>query len=298
MRCFHPIAVRQWQGDEKKKQTNSYHLVPCGKCVACLARRRNDWTYRLQREHAGSSYSFFLTLTYNEDNIPVRISEGKPYYVFNKKHIQDYLKRVRYFISELDKNIIGRYYCVSEYGKKTLRPHYHMQFFVKNDNSCRFHKSICQILEKEWPYGYFTRRPTSDPNIHYVTKYCLKSLEQEDPRCIDRTFIMCSKRPYLGECAEENLEKQSFEFPVVFSKGYRQAMPRIYRQKLGFAGCNVPESAEDPRFSADSYTRMAEDFMRTHPGEDFRSFTNYVNERLRNFERDAIRRQQTRNEKL
>lgn len=299
MRCLHPIEVREWEGDEVKRKTNSYRLVPCGKCVACLTRKRNDWTYRLQRERSGSSYSFFLTLTYNDDTIPLRIVNDKPYFVFDKKHVQDYLKRVRYFVSKLDKDVICRYYCVSEYGKRTQRPHYHMQFFVKNDDNCKYYKSVRKILEENWSYGYFQAKTTDDANIHYVTKYCIKSLDEVDERCIDEPFILCSKRPYLGDCAESTLEKQPFQFPVVFSNGMRQAMPRIYRNKLGFAGCNVPESDYDPRLSAATFDEMFRTWKATAlPGSTFKDFQLFVNCRLESYESDARRRQLTRQEKL
>lgn len=298
MRCFHPIEVREWQGEEVKRKTNSYRLVPCGKCVACLSRKRNDWTFRLQKERAGSDYSFFLTLTYNDENIPLRIVDDKPYFVFNKKHIQDYLKRVRYYVGELNSDITVRYYCVSEYGKKTQRPHYHMQLFVKNDKNLQYHKSICKILESNWDYGYFQRKVTDDANIHYVTKYCIKSLDEVDSRCIDMPFILCSKRPYLGECAEKDIEKQPFTIPVVFNNGVRNAMPRIYRQHLGFAGCSVPESEFDPRLNAVTYDEMYRDFKRLHEKSSFREFQIFVNDRLRSYEESAKRRQLTRQEKL
>ena len=298
MRCFHPISVREWQGDEVKRKTNSYHLVPCGKCVACLSRKRNDWTYRLQREQAGSSYSFFLTLTYDEQNIPIRIVDNKPYFVFDKKHVQDYLKRVRYYISELNEDIVCRYYCVSEYGKKTQRPHYHMQFFVRNDNLLAYYKQVTKVLEANWKYGYFQRKPTNQANIHYVTKYCIKSLDELDPLCIDKTFILCSKRPYLGEYAEQTLEKQHYEYPVVFVNGTRQAMPRIYRKKLGFGGVNIPESVEDPRLSVTGYSEMLSAYKATHDKFNIYEFRTWVDSRFLKMETDSKRRQLTRNEKL
>lgn len=299
MRCLHPIEVREWQGSEGNKvKTNSYRLVPCGKCVACLSRRRNDWTYRLMQEQRSSSYSFFLTLTYDDNNIPVSSKDGLLYYVFNKKDVQDYLKRIRYYITQLSYNLSCRYLGVSEYGGKTKRPHYHMQFFVHGDDGLKYHKSICKILSDQWTLGFMSRKPTNPANIHYVTKYCIKSLEQTEKGTLDDTFILSSKKPYLGYKAEDTLEKQPCDQPVVFLNGMRQAMPRIYRNKLGFAGVNIPESDQDPRFSRDGYRKMLEEYRRTHERFSIEEFSKFCNSRLLQFEKDAIRRQTARNDKL
>ena len=113
MNCLHPILVRDWSQrcinpnepfEDKRNyisyRTNSYSYKPCGKCVACLSRRRNDWTYRLTKEKEMSDYTYFLTLTYDQANIPIRIVDNTPYFVFDKTHVQKYLKRVRYFMND------------------------------------------------------------------------------------------------------------------------------------------------------------------------------------------------------
>lgn len=304
MKCLHPILVREWQdrldpktGTYKKVRTNSFQYVPCGSCVSCLSQKRNQWTYRLQKERSSSDYSFFLTLTYNEENIPVKINEGLPYFVFNKKHVQDYLKRVRFMVSKINKDLVCRYYCVSEYGKKTLRPHYHMQFFVKNDKNLQYLKSICKILEAEWTFGYFQRKTTDDANIHYVTKYCIKSLDELDSKCIDPPFILCSKRPYLGESAEDLISKQSIQ-DKVFLNGFSMPTPRIYSEKLHINKSSSTSDSYDPRLSESLYTSFIEEYRRTHSYFSLKEFTFWYQKRIERFESDAVRRQLTRNEKL
>lgn len=298
MRCFRPLYVREWQGEDGSKvKTNSYHLVPCGKCVACLSQRRNQWTYRLTKEQSGSDYSFFLTLTYDNDNIPIRIVDEKPYFVFNKKHVQDYLKRVRFIINKMNPDIKLRYYCVSEYGAKTHRPHYHMQLFVQNDTSLKYMKTITNVLEKEWTLGFFQRQNTNQANIHYVTKYCIKGLEQLPEDCIDPVFILASKKPYLGEFYESTLEKQeNTEF--VFFNGNKMPVPRIYRTKIGLPASPTDSGSPDPRLSSGSYSQLMDEYRKLHDVFSLQEFTIFCNNRLNRFESDSIRRQQTRNEKL
>lgn len=43
---------------------------PCGKCLECCSKYQNDWTIRLENEYPQWKYAYFLTLTYNNDNIP------------------------------------------------------------------------------------------------------------------------------------------------------------------------------------------------------------------------------------
>lgn len=181
MYCLHPIEVAKWveQPDGTKCKTNNFRLVPCGKCVACLSRLRNSWTYRLTMEQENSSYSYFITLTYDDEHLPGNFPGAEHYFCFRKSDVQKYLKRVRYFLNELNKDLAITYYCIAEYGATTERPHYHMLVFVKNDKSGRFRNIIPDALRDCWQNGYSVVKATSPANIHYVTKYSVKSLRSD-----------------------------------------------------------------------------------------------------------------------
>lgn len=314
MYCLHPISVREWKhvldhdqlSDSdlktyKSVRTNSYRLVPCGKCVACLSRRRNDWTYRLTKEKEYSDYTYFGTLTYDQKNIPIRVQNDIPYFVFDKKHIQKYLKRVRYFINEIDKNIKCSYYLTSEYGSISHRPHYHFLFFIKNDSYLKHKKQIDMILRECWQLGFVTMKAANSANIHYVTKYCVKDLENLPSDCIDPVFILASKRPYIGSSIERTLDKQTdlsgFE-PKVFNNGFPGAMPRIYRDKIGVPGLSVKMSDLDPRITISQELAYLTDYKKNHSVFDINDFHCYINRRLYAIEKNAERRQLKRNEKL
>ena len=47
-------------------------LIPCGKCLACRLRMRQDWQTRMELEATewDKSEIWFLTFTYNEENVP------------------------------------------------------------------------------------------------------------------------------------------------------------------------------------------------------------------------------------
>ena len=129
--------------------------VPCGKCLPCQKKRRSDWSFRLEQEYLSSDSALFITLTYDDLHLPYQYYKNKQIKNFetgetthqikelqtsdrptlNKKHLQDYIKRLRndhtkYITKELGvsakevKTISKplRYYAVGEYGTKTQRP--------------------------------------------------------------------------------------------------------------------------------------------------------------------------------
>ena len=46
--------------------------VPCGRCLDCLKKRQNDLAVRVAREASARGSMHFLTLTYNEDTLPLQ----------------------------------------------------------------------------------------------------------------------------------------------------------------------------------------------------------------------------------
>ena len=61
MACSYPITL---------VRNGRHELVPCGRCINCIQRKRAEWSFRLLIEHQNSKSAHFLTLTYNEENIP------------------------------------------------------------------------------------------------------------------------------------------------------------------------------------------------------------------------------------
>lgn len=108
MLCLSPVLTK-------------YGLVPCGKCMACLVKKQRDWTFRIEQEVKYSSSAWFITLTYDEEHVPVDEELMVP--VVSKRDIQLFMKRFRKELSALGYSC--RYFICAEYGPKTLRPHYH-----------------------------------------------------------------------------------------------------------------------------------------------------------------------------
>ena len=85
-------------------------LVPCGRCVACLANKQNDWAVRLLAELQDSLYAHFLTLTYTDHDLP-RSEEGHS--TLCRRDVQLFMKRLRKRCSTLGINNIRYFFTGS-----------------------------------------------------------------------------------------------------------------------------------------------------------------------------------------
>lgn len=186
-------------------------LVPCGKCYFCLQKKRADWSFRLLQELKVSSSAHFLTLTYDEQTIP---SEG-----LRKRDLQLFFKSLRK--SNTQKI---RYYAVGEYGTRTHRPHYHVILF-----NC---ESSSKIVDT-WPHGFVKVGTVKPESIHYVTKYVINRHVKFPGRA--PPFALMSRRPGIGlNYLTEPMMKWHREDDrmYVVSGGFKQALPRYYRDKI------------------------------------------------------------------
>ncbi|WNK14090.1 MAG: replication initiator protein [Microvirus sp.] len=170
----------------KLKEENGGYLVPCGKCLNCRRRRVSSWSVRLVKEGERSFEAVFLTLTYNNDNVPI---SDMGYLTLKKKDVQDYMKRLRKAHPADHKKLT--YYAVGEYGSKTKRPHYHLILF--NADPTKLHSA--------W---HLKGKPLGDIYIGNVVEasigYCLKYISKicyigKDQKIDDRqpNFSLMSK---------------------------------------------------------------------------------------------------------
>lgn len=90
--------------------------IPCGYCILCREEQARQTAVRIHHEALLWEENAFITLTYDEANLPT-------YGSLDYRHLVLFWKRLRKQIGEL------RYYAVGEYGDKSLRPHYHACLF-------------------------------------------------------------------------------------------------------------------------------------------------------------------------
>ena len=174
--------------------------VPCGRCVQCRLNKRQFWVGRLLLESDSPGYHFFVTLTYDDHNVPVVMDEEyKPWLTLRPEDVIGFLKRYRKRYGEL------RYFCVGEYGDRTQRPHYHLILFNQpvDEVECRCNRA--------WQWrGWVSVGMFNEARARYVAQYTVKKLSKghEDlgPRVPE--FARMSKYPPLGNHVMEGKMKQ------------------------------------------------------------------------------------------
>lgn len=176
MRCISPLLIRK---DGRRD------VVPCGKCNFCLETKRADWSFRILYEAERASTGFFLTMTYEDENLPLS-HEGYP--ELRKRDLQLFTKRLRKDNVLAIRNKL-RYYSVGEYGTITHRPHYHSIMLNLSE-------TIARRLQNYWPHGFIHAGSVNAASIHYVTKYVIN--REVDYPGREPPFAHMSRNPGLG----------------------------------------------------------------------------------------------------
>ncbi len=144
-------------------------IVPCGKCIACRIKKRQEWAMRMLHERSVWKDSVFITLTYDDLSMPFGL-KGLP--TLRKAHLQKFMKRLRYYLAKDDRKI--KYFACGEYGEETERPHYHAIIFGMS----QFGDDRC-LIKGNWPYcdwknssiERFSFGCAEADSIRYVSQY-------------------------------------------------------------------------------------------------------------------------------
>lgn len=143
-------------------------------------------------EHAGPAW--FVTLTYNPDNLP---ENG----TLEKKKFLQWIKDTQRRRSD-----VFRYYAVGEYGDKSHRPHYHMAVFLE-------HPAQIDSIRAAWENKGFTQASElNTQRARYLANYTAKKLTKTgDPRLAGREpeFRTSSRNPPLGSAFVEKVGHSS-----------------------------------------------------------------------------------------
>lgn len=125
--------------------------VKCGHCASCRRGKMDDIVGRMYYESQMYDCApYFFTLTYDNDHLP---KEG-----VNVRDIQLFMKRLRKNLDTVGYTRKIRYFIVSEYGPKTLRPHYHGIIWNYVPDNLPQLLDLRSFMEKAWKNGE-VRRP-------------------------------------------------------------------------------------------------------------------------------------------
>lgn len=211
--CVTPIRIKV------KGSGNKYRIVPCAKCPKCKQRHVDGWVLRIMQQDKLHKKSVFLTLTYNNESVPIT---AKGFMSLQKQDFQKFVKRLRKRTG--CKTI--KYYACGEYGTNTWRPHYHAIMFDVS------HEDIAAC----WTLGNIDVRQVNSNTIAYTLKYVSKEarvpLHANDDRKPE--FSLMSKNMGLNYLSPQMVKwhKENEASYVVLEGGYTKSLPRYYRDKI------------------------------------------------------------------
>lgn len=157
--------------------------VPCGNCIGCRLRKSEEWATRMMLENMSynNNDTYFVTLTYNEENLPKNRS-------LELNQITRFLDTLRKSQKNKYNSNGFRYYLAGEYGDISKRPHYHIIIYGlkldSNDEYCiKFYTKtsygdlyISNYLADIWKKGYVVIAKVSWRTCAYVARYVTKKL--------------------------------------------------------------------------------------------------------------------------
>lgn len=155
----------------KAANLDSPVTLPCGRCVDCRLEASRQKAIRCVHEASLYDDNCFLTLTYDDEHLPLNNS-------LRLKDMQDFWKRYR---DRIKPRKIRTAYC-GEYGDKNGRPHYHALVFNHDFEDKKYHcKSpsgdrlyTSELLSSLWPAGHALIGDVNFNSAAYVCRYIMK----------------------------------------------------------------------------------------------------------------------------
>jgi len=225
MPCYHPIPAEiqyESRGGEPPRRRmalhpkdsdgwkrSATHWLRCGKCLECREMNQQYLAIRIKHEARRHEHNQFLTLTYNENNVP----DG-----LQKEHMTKFWKRLRYHIG------VKKYLECGEYGDETHRPHYHAAALGLEINDLKkwdTESSRSETVEKIWGNGIVTISELTWGRMKYVAGYVLKKAGY-------RKQLYCTEE---GEELEAPYRKMSQGLGAEWIKKYKSDLRNGYLQE-------------------------------------------------------------------
>lgn len=205
MQCVSPIML-----------TKENMYVPCGRCTACRIARTRDWTVRMLHEIESWPFSVFVTLTYDDNNLPGDNS-------LIKSEFQLWIKRLRRML----KGNKIKYYGCGEYGEKHGRPHYHAIIYGLSVEDK-------PLFLETWNKGFVYVGNVSYNSARYVAGYIQKKYNGPMAKKVygNRQVPFQLQSQGIGkEYALKNATRLRKEL-CVSVRGVKLGLPRYYKKVL------------------------------------------------------------------
>nr|AVQ10207.1 replication protein VP4 [Gokushovirinae environmental samples] len=213
--------------------------LPCGQCVGCRLERSRQWAMRCMHEKRFHEFSWFVTLTYDDDHLP---KDGS----LVKSDFQKFCKRLRFHRHPF------RFYMCGEYGEKNRRPHYHMILYGMDFPDKRFYKKAGEStlytsveLSEIWQNGFVVIGDVTFESCAYVARYVVDKMTGPKAESwyswVDDDGVVhsvlpeyndMSRRPGIGQKYFEKYGAEVYAHDRVVINGREVRPPRFYDVKL------------------------------------------------------------------
>lgn len=224
-----PSGKRSLVFDKRASHSGIAVQIPCGQCIGCRLQRSLDWAVRCMHEKTSHEVSSFVTLTYNDANMP---PDGS----LNYRDFQLFMKRLR------DKTEFKfKFYMCGEYGETTNRPHYHAILFGCDFSDRKFYKRTKQgnqldtsaFLEDTWKLGFCTVGDVTFESCAYVARYITKKVtgDAAADHYMGRVPEFTNMSNGIGADWLASYGKQTFQHDNIIINGKRARVPRYYDNK-------------------------------------------------------------------
>lgn len=261
-RVYSLARFSQLSGKQLKYEDLMYNpkvmLIPCGQCIGCRIRQREDWTTRIELEARDypKEEVWFITLTYDDDHVPGMIvktgeimrkvqytwkpGEKRPesVQILLYEDIQKFLKRLR-------KAYRGklRYFVAGEYGEQTARPHYHMILYgwrpTDLENLYKIHHNgyyTSKWMEELWGMGQIQIAQAVPETYRYVAGYVTKKMYEFAGKKANQYYELGQTKPFACMSLK----------PGLGDHYYQEHKTEIWRQ--GYIQCSSGKKAQIPRY--------------------------------------------------
>lgn len=221
--CVHPINIRNPKVSARSAEPHMQ--VPCGRCMACKQRHARQWSFRLYHQNKVSKSGYFVTLTYENEHLPV--TQDNVFPELCKHDLSGFMKKLRRQ-SEYHTPHMGemKYYAVGEYGGQTGRPHYHAIIF-------NLDTKIKDKIKDIWKKGNVHIDTINMDTISYVTGYVMKR-DVDKSKDLNRQIEFSLMSKGLGLSYFNNNKKYHVENETYIAKfqGTDLALPTYYKKKM------------------------------------------------------------------
>jgi len=203
-KCIHPYLL-------KVGKMESWKLIPCGKCMSCRKNYKTEWYVRLCCELTTMKYAKFITLTYDDDNLPKNGS-------LDKNDTTKFFKRLR----KNNPDVKFRYYYCGEYGTLNARPHYHVILYYNKSID-----DVKKVIDDSWCLGRVDVGIVEQASIMYCLNYVKKQIDLENNFEI-KPFQCMSKN--IGKEFAEKYKEDILKRGYIFIKGKKYSFPRYFKK--------------------------------------------------------------------